>query len=217
MSLEKSPEWVKEQVRAWLDIDKKLDIKKAIDELSVDALITFFESNSTAKFSKEDPETPKNSAAHITAYQKALNLLGIPVTIDGMYGTKTRNALIQFQVEQKLPKTNGVPWKKTVEKLIEALKWKIPKPVEKPVTPKVSEVVPVKETPEQKIDTFLRREWYDRDESGNYVNLDKDLTITIRDGDIDYNRTFGRRLRMWELNSNEKRILGEISEILKSK
>ncbi|NRH20544.1 peptidoglycan-binding protein [Candidatus Gracilibacteria bacterium] len=216
MSLEKSPKWVQEQVRTGLDIDKKLDIKKAIDELSIEALITFFEKNATAKFSKEDPETPKNSAAHIIAYQKALNLLGISVGTDGIYGTKTRDALIKFQTEQKLAKPNGIPGEKTVEKLIEALKGKIPKPAEKPAV-KVAEAVSVKETPEQKIDTFLRREGYDRDESGNYVNPDKDLTITIRDKDVDYNRTFGRRLRMGELNITERRILAEVSEILKSK
>jgi len=39
-----------------------------------------------------------------------------------MYGTKTRDAIIKFQTEQKIAKPNGIPGEKTVEKLIEALK-----------------------------------------------------------------------------------------------
>lgn len=179
-------------------------------------LLHFLKKNSTAKFSKEDPETPQNSAAHIIAYQKALNLLGISVGIDGIYGTNTRNALIQFQKDQKLAKPNGIPGEKTVEKLIEALKWKLPKTVEKPATPKISEVVKLPETPEQKIDAYLtKNEWFTVDKDGNYISPDKDFTVTLRDGKADYTRNIGRAFGNWGFSEKEEKIIAKVFTIFK--
>lgn len=213
MSLENSPKWVQEQVRTWLEIDKKINVKEAIDQLSTEALITFFEKHSTAKFSKKDPETPENSAAHIVAYQKALNLLGIDVKIDGMYGSKTRDALIKFQTEQKIAKPNGIPGEKTVEKLIEALKWKLPKTVEKPV-PKVRETIEQPETPLEKVDKYLKGEGYTQDNDGNYIGPDKDFTITIQEGKAEYTRTIGRAFGSWGLSDKESLNYLEVQNIL---
>ena len=102
MSIENSPKWVQEQVKTWLEI-KNIDIKGSIDNLSKDTLISFFENNNNIKFSKE---WPNNSAAHIIAYQKALNLLDIKVDTDGMFWPKTREALKKFQIKM----TKWYPW-----------------------------------------------------------------------------------------------------------
>ncbi len=121
MSIENWPKWVQEQVKKWLELPWT-DIKAELANLSKETLISFLQKNKDVIFSKT--QSPENSAAHIIAYQKALNLLWANIEVDGIYGDWTRSALKEFQASPKWGAAimdDGIPGKNTANKLIAAL------------------------------------------------------------------------------------------------
>ena len=137
--------WVKEQVKKWLQLKDGIDVKQHLSSLQKEALITFFRSNKDQTFSKWK-NAPENSAAYVAMYQRALNLVnGANIEIDGIYGDKTKAAIVAFQQSTKWGAAitdDGIPWPDTAGKLIAALTW----------TPAVAPAAAAPETPAQKIE-----------------------------------------------------------------
>lgn len=115
--------WVKKQVQEWLDI-KSGDIKNELNNLQKDVVIKKLSELDFSWFNKRG--TVEKSAAHIVLVQKALNLINgnDSLTVDGIYGTATRDAIQVFQDSDKWGNKitkDGIPWNNTKNKLIAAL------------------------------------------------------------------------------------------------
>ncbi len=69
-------------------------------------------------FSRPDEKT--NTIEMMMLYQHSLRIMGHNLSIDGIYGRKTREAIMKFQRQNKLT-ADGIPGIKTTEKILSQL------------------------------------------------------------------------------------------------
>lgn len=197
--------WVQDQIRKWLKLDKKVDIKAEITNLSAEFLLGFFKKHKDTKFSKEGK--PENSAAHIVVYQKALNLVNnnINLSTDWVFGEYTKAAIQSFQKNNKLKGTNGIPWPQTATAMITALEKKIqPKNVE---PPKVVPELPM----QQAVKILAENGYHGTTTAWEYRNATHNTTIRIAWTKVEpiENKTLSKE-------DNEKRgvLIARITQVL---
>jgi hypothetical protein len=203
-----TPNWAKEQIRKWIDIWSRTDIRTAVDKLSTETLISFFEKNKNTRFSKEGH--PDNSAAHIVAYQKALNLLNwnSALLTDGLFWNMTKAAIQSFQIKTKLDWTNGIPGPETATALIQELKMRFP------LKNKMEVITEPKNTPLENAQEYLAQEKFTKNPDWSYTNPSWDYTIIIQWNTVERSRKWTRVFGSWDDNTGDKLILSRIQALL---
>ncbi len=197
-----------------------LDSKEATRVL-LETLITFFKENSDTEFSKADNAWTTGSD-HITNYQRAITLLAIPVTIDGVYWPKTILAIQKFQINHKLNWRDGAPRPETTRKILEKL-IDLNEELQKQETPLI-EVTIIPESPETQIEKYLTKLLYTRDNNRigltakdrRYIDKDGNFTVTIINGKVEFkSNNFLKNRWLIEYSPEETEIMNAISAILK--
>ncbi len=114
----KVPRWTLSQIRdefplSNIDISQEKDLKKAINDLSIEVILEFLEGKgSKASFDKNSPTN--NSAAYIYAIQRGLNYLknlnDAKIKEDGLYAKwrETAGAIREFQ--ERFPEFRSKNW-----------------------------------------------------------------------------------------------------------
>ncbi len=144
MSIEHSPNWVKEQVKTGLNLEKDQDVKEAIQGFTNEFLLTKLAEYKNQPFHR--PDSPKDSAAVVLIIQKTLVTLGYKLPehgIDGMMGTETTHAIKEFQIAEEI-RVDGIPGPETFGSLVEVLKKQAG---EKPKTSNVDQTKAQKSAP----------------------------------------------------------------------
>ncbi len=142
-----------------------------------------------SKYAWEDfmPANENTNMLEMSAlYQRALTLLGVPVGVDGFFGAKTRKAIQEFQKANGLV-TDGMPGKRTTEKILSRLSEKVS--TNNPAR-EALESLKITEQDNQRVTEILREVWksslYDaRNINANYSgkdwrNIDYAIYTSIR-------------------------------------
>lgn len=168
----------------------------------------------------------KSTFEMMALYQRALQLLWYDITVDGLFWGNTLTTLKATQRDNlgfQWKDIDGLPGPKTTEKLIEILQKKGEEKIAAVEKPKEegpssdAEISKNKKKPLEKAAAYLDNEGFKKIGDWIYRGPDDDITITIQENSVDYNRDFWRAFGKWDLNAKENGIIQKLSDILKGK